>query len=476
VLDLGEASDNRLDAKLYESVSGESGRYICLSHCWGVSSNHVVTTTDNIQDFKNIVPWSILPLTFKDAIDFTRRLGIRFLWIDSLCIVQNDPQDWLKESAQMLSIYQNSYLTIAATKSPNSSSGCYTSSSREDQEHKIHSFDDNGASVELYVRKAFVHTPFQTLGRFEEFPLLQRAWVYQERLMSTRMLHFGPDELVWECREYSRCECTALDTQSSENPFGKAQPWLGMMLTSSHANLKRNWHATVFQYSQLDLTYEKDKLPALSGLAKRMRQQRRGIKYLAGLWEDTLLEDLLWTVSWSNGKRPHTWRAPYWSWASVDGNVLYRVSPNETLSHIYATIVEAICQPLDDNPNGAVVSRITIRGLLVKAIITHMEYDQRRYLDVFTLRFSGKGEPEDANTLLGTDVRPSELAQDDYVYFLRMAGREEEGKHRVDCLVLKMVDRTMAMYQRVGMHSWDADVVNALGIFENIDESVITLI
>jgi predicted GNAT superfamily acetyltransferase len=109
-------------------------------------------------------------------------------------------------------------------------------------------------------------------------------------------------------------------------------------------------------------------------------------------------------------------------------------------------------------------------------MITHIEYDQRRYSTVFTVRFSCKRESEDANNLLGIDIRPPELAQSDSVYFLRMAGREEESKHRVVCLVLKMVDRAMTMYERVGLHAWDADVVNALGIFENINKSVITLI
>ena len=104
--------------------NGTTGRYMTLSHSWG-SSPQLTTTTKRLNEFKKGVEVSSLPKNFQDAVQITRKLGIRFLWIDSLCIIQDDPQDWERESAQMASIYRNSYLTISATASPDSSSGCF---------------------------------------------------------------------------------------------------------------------------------------------------------------------------------------------------------------------------------------------------------------------------------------------------------------------------------------------------------------
>jgi hypothetical protein len=118
VLDLGKDS-----IKLFES-QGIDGTYMTLSHCWG-STPFITTTKDTIQERKEGIPLEDLPQTFKDAVSLTRNLGIQYLWIDSLCIIQQDTEDWEKEASKMGSVYSHSYLNIAATSSMGGDGGCF---------------------------------------------------------------------------------------------------------------------------------------------------------------------------------------------------------------------------------------------------------------------------------------------------------------------------------------------------------------
>jgi len=110
--------------RLHQSP-GERASYIALSHCWGNTHNQVKTLKSNIQKRKHEICWDELNQSYKDAISLTRRLGFNFLWIDSLCIVQDDPDDWEQQSARMSSIYENSFLTICATRAKDGDSGLF---------------------------------------------------------------------------------------------------------------------------------------------------------------------------------------------------------------------------------------------------------------------------------------------------------------------------------------------------------------
>lgn len=149
--------------------------YACLSHCWGKQSTGMLrTTSSNLQTFKRCIPWIDIPLTFQDAIIVARRLGISFLWIDALCIIQDDSLDWQHQSAVMADIYENAYITIAAATSVDTNSGCFTSKIEMDvtQVHKplaTVKFGD-GTTRNMYATKRLKH-------RVGDFPLLSRGWV-----------------------------------------------------------------------------------------------------------------------------------------------------------------------------------------------------------------------------------------------------------------------------------------------------------
>jgi len=128
VIDIGQSSGNSA-LRLYET-KGESERYICLSHCWG-DFQPICTTTANINDYKKSISWKSLPKTFQDTVDLARFLNVRYLWIDSLCIIQDDLKDWEREAAEMANIYSKSYLTIAATAAFDCSQGLYSNSTQQ---------------------------------------------------------------------------------------------------------------------------------------------------------------------------------------------------------------------------------------------------------------------------------------------------------------------------------------------------------
>ncbi|KAF2688451.1 HET-domain-containing protein [Lentithecium fluviatile CBS 122367] len=359
--------------------AGRTKRYACLSHCWG-EKPVLETTLESISKLQHSVPWDDLPATFKDAVTFARGLGLNYLWIDSLCIIQNDtsdPSDWPKESAQMASIYENAYVTIAAATSANSTVSCFEgkppSVHNLYKPHKLQSIQKLGAgSCSVSARWSFPHAVDGIERVF--FPLLSRAWVFQERILSPRVIYLGVYELQWECRWSNNCECGAvsdngaagtnsrnlkatfaegtgalnrknmpLDSVKHKTDCGYCRSGrshftrldaqaqrINRLYTESYVVGSEGfvlppypehvaWRELLNRYTSLKLTYTNDIFPALSGLAHAWHNQH-GSRYLAGLWERHFIHDLLW-YKFVPHHRPDDWRAPTWSWASLQGGM-----------------------------------------------------------------------------------------------------------------------------------------------------------
>jgi hypothetical protein len=161
-------------------------KYLTLSHCWGGIKIKKLEKA-NLEDMKNAIVMSSLPQTFQDAIRVTRELGQQYLWIDTLCIIQDSDEDWFQESSRMGDIYSNSYCTISATGAEDGSMGLFL-------DHKpppvAKSSVDTGApnhDTKMWEREV------------DSAPLNQRAWVFQERFLSHRNLMFSRNCLFWEC-------------------------------------------------------------------------------------------------------------------------------------------------------------------------------------------------------------------------------------------------------------------------------------
>jgi hypothetical protein len=319
-------------------------KYVTLSHCWG-KAEVLKLTKDTVSALKHGIPVEELPLTFQHTVEVTRRLQARYIWIDSLCIFQDkdDKSDWLREGHVMHKIYSHSFLNIAATGAIDGTRGLF-STRDPDYELKqtiatvaIPSDDDSCPRT----GKAYEVNEILFLGRqLMSAPLNKRAWVLQERLLAPRVLHFGSSQLFWECRNGVLCERfperlpTFIQKQglaafkSLTHAFGKPLE-LDPLDESSKSSLQqitayKLWNQYVAAYSNSLLTYQSDKLVALSGIAKFM-QNRYNDDYVAGMWRRYLAHQLLWEVdsaSQSNGEpstRDFPYRAPTWSWMSVDG-------------------------------------------------------------------------------------------------------------------------------------------------------------
>ena len=213
LLDVGEPQGSEagvpdgVNIRLVETRN-EYVDYICLSHCWGVGFVFK-TTKENVDERIQVIKFSDLPKTFQDAVEITRKLGKRYLWIDSLCIIQNDSEDWQSEGLRMHETYGNAYLTIAASKTRGPDEGLFSKSPH----HKLGDFTFTLNEGESHVMK--VRRKVQHFNSADGFPLLRRAWVFQERILSRRVLHFGPQELLWECMVREDCECGGIKEEEN---------------------------------------------------------------------------------------------------------------------------------------------------------------------------------------------------------------------------------------------------------------------
>ncbi|KAH6684977.1 heterokaryon incompatibility protein-domain-containing protein, partial [Plectosphaerella plurivora] len=302
--------------KLVET-KGASGRYMTLSHCWG-TLRILTTVKENIDIHRRGIDLKALPKTFQDAIWMTDRLGIQYLWIDSLCIVQNDADDWARESALMAAIYSNSHLTLAATASKNGSEGLFKERAVDTFSMTVPGLAPLAASVmRRREHECLLNIDEESVDYFEDsLPLNTRAWVYQERLLSPRFLHFSTDELVWECRQLRACECGRVpQPRETENRSVDTPDRLFFQLPDA----EKYWYQLIKKYTQLKITKDFDRLPAVSGIARRLMSAEN---YMAGLRKSHAISDLSWLTTSVKSKRPSVFQAPSWSWASVMGPII----------------------------------------------------------------------------------------------------------------------------------------------------------
>ncbi|KAF8962319.1 heterokaryon incompatibility protein-domain-containing protein, partial [Flammula alnicola] len=322
VLDLSGAQ-----IRLIETTQGQRGRYVALSHCWG-KEQLLTTTQATIAERMCGIAVEQMPKTFQDAIAITRGLGLRYIWIDSLCIIQQDKADWEQQSAVMADIYTRCYLNIATTRAAGGHEGClgprWTTRDSLKWAERFSRAQDICIRLAMKSSHEALQTPRWIRMHMDTAPLLPRAWVYQERSLAARSVHLHANEMVWACNVTQRCECKELDGSPPDGDGWSATKdriaKLGAL--NDKKALHGLWRTIVEDVSLLDLTYESDRLPALSGLAYRFAEYLpKNERYLAGLWEGDLARDLLWESGGSQQTagptRERKMTAPSWSWASL---------------------------------------------------------------------------------------------------------------------------------------------------------------
>jgi hypothetical protein len=255
--------------------------------------------------------------SFKDAIVVTRTLGIRYLWIDSLCICQDDYKDWEKEAAKMGSVYSNSYLTISITGAKDGTIGCFVRRIPKDYVKLAHTSKDGTQGDLLAFVLSFGYEAFNSeYIAMDEEPLSDRGWCFQERVLSRRIVHFATDQMYFECMEGFRGESGLYLSRRYYCVHGSGDSYLPRQRIHSTNPDMDEWYALLWGYCPRKLTKDSDKLPALSGIAEFF-SKRLNDQYVAGIWRKSMIEGLLWqgidlTKALENG-------SPSWSWASVNG-------------------------------------------------------------------------------------------------------------------------------------------------------------
>jgi succinate dehydrogenase flavin-adding protein (antitoxin of CptAB toxin-antitoxin module) len=326
-IDVG--SENRgIEPRLVSSRQiGMVEKYTTLSHCWGPNPENMPLRTLRATEraHKVSIPMASLPKTFRDAISVTRALDIQYIWIDSLCIVQDDSQDWEQEAAKMASIYEGSYLTIAAVDSPNSDGGLYLDSITPPahftftaQSPRGTSDGSNNKESTAHVRELIQPGSNEDKIHLHNAPLYQRGWVFQELMLSPRSLHFRKHQLYWRCRRGLRSEDGMLDESKQNNLFQS-------IFTRSDGSLDdfsslkpstETWWSWVNNYTTRHLTRAEDRTAAMTGMIRYYERLTDDVPIL-GLWEKSFVCDLHWMVhSKSKGDKHAPLTGPSWSWLS----------------------------------------------------------------------------------------------------------------------------------------------------------------
>ncbi|KAK0714414.1 heterokaryon incompatibility protein-domain-containing protein [Apiosordaria backusii] len=300
--------------------------YAALSYCWG-GDQQSKTVKNLLGAYENEIPMKTLPQTLQDALAVTHGIGLRYLWVDAMAIVQDDDDDKDEQISQMHRIYLGASFTIVAANAVTSLDGFLAP--REKYRPSIISarLDDNVFREILAVPKP---------DTLREYNLFTRGWTFQETQLSTRILAYGSRELhVLHSSErsiyYDDCSDDPVAQMTRHLDPGNQQ--------FGYAEHPLGWGTIVSKYSERFLTDGLDKLPAISAIAEEYSLTKSVTEYYAGLWKEDFLQQCLWEVSYNTALRPTgVYRAPSWSWASIDGAVNGLIRPYNGLTKEQARV------------------------------------------------------------------------------------------------------------------------------------------
>ncbi|RSL90353.1 hypothetical protein CEP51_000759 [Fusarium floridanum] len=370
VLDLQDQNTVRI-----HEARTEDDHYAALSYCWGMNPQFE-TTLSNKHDNPSHLTISSLPRTIQDAITVTRQIGLKYLWVDALCIIQDSVEDKDAEISQMAQYYQNASVTIIAANADSCDKGFLASTTSP------RSLEIDAVPCQFQLSMAFSDERVDAVGveyciwdnGTSPEPLDRRAWAYQEQILCRRALTYGTSTITWRCEQGIQVWNSWL--RKHHNVLAKVIP----KCNNQHL-YKEAWKNIVAIYCHRNLTFPEDKLPAISALASQVRHlsvQSGGEpgRYLAGIWEHDMLDQLIWLTSPTESRpvRCIPYRAPSWSWASVECPVLFP-DPRSGLSLGELESTESLQLEMIDcsvAPRSALVplgqvttGRLRVRGCLI---------------------------------------------------------------------------------------------------------------
>ena len=475
LLQIATAKDE-VTVRLVEDWQGVGVKWVALSYVWG-GDQSFKSTISSIGELKAGFGMERLPQTLKDAVTVCRALSLEFLWVDSLCIIQDDPKDVARELASMPQIYRRAWVTISASTAASVSDGflqrrCY-----------VHRSVDKDVQVHISLRYLakdsskcgeviFLHSSSKCDRKDE--PINERGWTYQERHLSPRVLDFKHNQVVLYCYTNKRCEGGG----SFLGWYKDRHKWRDRHCRP-YSNLRNlpKWHDIVDDYTTRNLSFPLDKLTALSAIAD-LYKESTGHTYLAGLWRETLIYDLCW---WNSGEplpRPAEYRAPSWSWAAVDKSPI-PLWPSAIYDprgeHEYTKLALVVDVFIDQNPPETTFGKIFDGFLTITAPVKWIEWQHDGRLSSTFLKYSSDAHLYwDANLPDGhIDANMSVLA------VLLMRGKcFITGIGDATCCGLVLVPASLGKYRRVGMlsHSFYEGYQENISFYSGFETQTIAII
>ncbi|PYI02576.1 HET-domain-containing protein [Aspergillus sclerotiicarbonarius CBS 121057] len=471
------------------------GPYVTLSHRWQQNAHRFpMLRTSTIQQMQQGINVRRLPRAFQDAILLTRRLGVEYLWIDSLCIIQDtdDQSDWDRESLTMDKVYLHGFVNISATLSENGTEGLL------DPRHS-HAFSaPPGVKVNAHGRietQYIINSDFWH-DQISNAPLNKRGWVFQERFLARRVIHFGPQRIGWECQQLQALETFPRGLPPTLNVGSRSKPGIYEALRelsqpalansqaaqnapfSSTTDLQfaQWWNNAMEDYSRCKFTFVKDKLVALTGIAKCVAMNRPANRYLAGMWQSCLAYSLAWFRVHQRGlvysNRDYVeCRIPSWSWASFDGEI-YFPSILQGYVQYFMRVVHLAEDPLlverpvhwsSDIPHH---SSIKTEGFLFPVHINWSE-GMIESLSLFDheLRFSNNDEPEGTHIDLEQDDWLREMADTGQLFLVPLYA---SGYFMQAMLLARAGDTDHDVYRRVGAIEIAISAEESAGLYQGM--------
>ncbi|KAL2257192.1 hypothetical protein VTK26DRAFT_526 [Humicola hyalothermophila] len=378
VIDVGMIGDegNASAVRLHISADGEHGEYACLSYCWG--GDQFKLTSENLGKLEVEVPTTALSLTVADAVEVTRRLGLRYLWVDALCILQDNDQDKAREITQMGAIYKNSTITIAAATARAANEGFLRTPRIPPPSAVVKIPLPNGDVGPVHLTlEAFVEQGSQRSMKYH--PLDGRGWCLQEYLLSPRLLYFSKWNVEWQCQHgdvlfvyddlFGEKRTTSRTFRLPPGLFGTATAgdlWRKMdkgLMEPMYNDRYTLWQRVVEDYSTRSLTFANDKLPALAGISAELQQLWKD-EYMFGMWRKLLPRMLAWGVRGKEGGQRIA-GVPSWSWASVSAPVTVTKMRQPQITN-FALEETSVHEKLG-GISGSRVPRLEVTGTLIKS-------------------------------------------------------------------------------------------------------------
>ncbi|KAI0197593.1 heterokaryon incompatibility protein-domain-containing protein [Astrocystis sublimbata] len=428
VIDVGSDGDDFVRLVQTSREKLKDKRYIALSHCWGTNMPTSATTIEAvINEHTKSIPFARLTASFVDAIKMTRKLGIPYIWIDSLCIVQDSSSDWEAEASAMAAIYTGAYVTIAASGSSDGTQGCRIRKSAVPYIDVPINGGDLEPGNENQRRYRVCAWPLFSSEHMHRDPLHSRGWCLQERELSPRIAHFSSDTVRWECRKR---KATLVFPWHDSNSFlghprifdydetGRRHPKLNPTLNGPVAGdgllqAASEWNRLVTLYAARKLTKQTDVLPGLGGIARVFADFTPG-EYHAGHFVSHGVVGLLWIAEARNQKikqleeprRPQCYTAPSWSWASIVGPVSW--SWNMLLDKDRIEAIACIVEMKTDLQGRDRFGKITAGALKIEGQVQQLVARSR---NAFWLNESSRAQDLFVN-LKGKEVKVGSVAFD----------------------------------------------------------------